>query len=69
MKLSSKRLFLATIVMASSSYTAVASAQTAAPAQTGAAQSQMQDKMHRGDHAGIRERMVGNQSLLCCAVI
>jgi len=59
MKLSSKRLFLATIVMASCGYAAVASAQTTAPAPAGA-QPQMQDKMHRGDHSSMRERMFGN---------
>jgi periplasmic protein CpxP/Spy len=59
MKLSSKRLFLATIVLASCGYAAVASAQTAAPAPAGA-QPQMQDKMHRGDHSSMRERMFGN---------
>lgn len=59
MKLSSKRLFLATIVMATFGYAAVASAQTATPAPAGA-QPQMQDKMHRGDHSSMRERMFGN---------
>jgi periplasmic protein CpxP/Spy len=59
MKLSSKRLFLATVVLASCGYAAVASAQTAAPAPVGSAP-QMQDKMHRGDHASMRERMFGN---------
>ncbi len=59
MKLSSKRLFLATIVMATCGYAAVASAQTATPAPAGA-QTQMQDKMHRGDHSSMRERMFGN---------
>lgn len=59
MKLSSKRLFLATIVMASCGYAAVASAQTAAPAPAGAP-SQMQDKMQRGDGASLRERLLGN---------
>jgi hypothetical protein len=59
MKLSSKRLFLATIVMASCGYAAVASAQTAAPAPAGA-QPQMQDKMHRGDGPSLRERFMGN---------
>ena len=59
MKLTSKRLFLATIVMASCGYAAVASAQTAAPAPAGA-QPQMQDKMHRGDGASLRERFLGN---------
>ena len=59
MKLSSKRLFLASIVMASCGYAAVASAQTAAPAPAGA-QTQMQDKMQRGDHSSMRERMFGN---------
>ncbi len=59
MKLSNKRLFLATIVMASCGYAAVASAQTTTPAPAGA-QPQMQDKMHRGDHSSMRERMFGN---------
>lgn len=59
MKLSSKRLFLATIVMVSFGYAGVASAQTTAPA-PGGVQPQMQDKMHRGDHSSIRERMFGN---------
>ena len=59
MKLSNKRLFLATMVMASCGYTALASAQTATPAPAGA-QPQMQDRMHRGDHSSMRERMFGN---------
>lgn len=59
MKLSNKRLFLATMVMATCGYTALASAQTATPAPAGA-QPQMQDRMHRGDHSSIRERMFGN---------
>jgi hypothetical protein len=61
MKLSSKRLFLATIVMASCGYAAVASAQTAAPAPAAAGtQTQMHDRMHQGDHSSMRERMFGN---------
>ena len=59
MKLSSKRLFLATIVMASCGYTAVASAQTTAPSPAGA-QPQLQDRMYRGDSSTIRERMFGS---------
>jgi periplasmic protein CpxP/Spy len=59
MKLSSKRLFLATIVMASCGFAAVASAQTATPAPMGT-QPQMHDKMQRGDHSSMRERMFGN---------
>jgi periplasmic protein CpxP/Spy len=59
MKLSSKRLFLATIVMASCGYAAVASAQTAVPAPAGA-QPQMQDRMQRGDGASFRDRFLGN---------
>ena len=57
--ISGKHLFLAALVMASCGYAAVASAQTAAPAPAGA-QPQMQDKMHRGDHSSMRERMFGN---------
>ncbi len=60
MKLSSKRLFLATIVMASCGYAAVASAQTAAPAPAAGTQTQMHDRMHQGDHSSMRERMFGN---------
>lgn len=59
MKLSSKRLFLATIVMATCGYAAVASAQSSATAPIGT-QPQMQDKMHRGDASNMRERMFGN---------
>jgi periplasmic protein CpxP/Spy len=59
MKFTSKRLFLATIVMASCGYAGVASAQTAAPAPAGA-QPQMQDKMHRGDGPSMRERFLGS---------
>jgi periplasmic protein CpxP/Spy len=59
MKLSNKRLFLATIVMASCGFAAVASAQTATPAPAGA-QPQMHDKMQRGDPSSMRERMFGN---------
>ena len=59
MKLSNKRLFLATMVIATCGYTTLASAQTATPAPAGA-QPQMQDRMHRGDHSSIRERMFGN---------
>jgi periplasmic protein CpxP/Spy len=55
MKLSNKRLFLATILMASFGYTAVASAQTTTPAPDS-----IKDKMHRGDHSNIRDRMFGN---------
>ena len=57
--ISGKHLFLAALVMASCGYAAVASAQTAAPAPAGA-QPQMQEKMHRGDHSSMRERMFGS---------
>jgi periplasmic protein CpxP/Spy len=64
MKLSSKRLLLATMVMASCGYAAVASAQNAAPANPAAPQAgmqgQMQDRMHKGDTSSMRERMFGN---------
>lgn len=59
MKLTSKRLFLATFVMASLGYAALSSAQTATPAPANA-QPQMQDKMLRGDQASVRERMFGS---------
>jgi periplasmic protein CpxP/Spy len=64
MKLSSKRLLLATMVMASCGYAAVSSAQTAAPANPAAPQAgmqgHMQDRMYRGDTSSMRERMFGN---------
>jgi periplasmic protein CpxP/Spy len=56
MKLSSKHLLLTTL-MATCGFAAFA--QTATPAPAGA-QTQMQDKMHRGDHSSLRERMFGN---------
>lgn len=56
MKLSSKHLLLTTL-MATCGFAAFA--QTATPAPAGA-QTQMQDKMHRGDHSNMRERMFGN---------
>lgn len=56
MKLSSKHLLLTTL-MATCGFAAFA--QTATPAPAGA-QTQMQDKMHRGDHSSMRERMFGN---------
>ena len=61
MKLSNKRLFLATIALATCGFAAVATAQTTAtsPAPAGA-QPHMHDRMNRGDLSGIRERMFGN---------
>ncbi len=56
MKLSSKHLLLTTL-MATSGFAAFA--QTATPAPAGA-QTQMQDKMHSGDHSSLRDRMFGN---------
>jgi periplasmic protein CpxP/Spy len=56
MKLSSKHLLLTTL-MATCGFAAFA--QTATPAPAGA-QTQMQDKMHRGDHSSMRERMFGS---------
>jgi periplasmic protein CpxP/Spy len=56
MKLSSKHLLLTTL-MATCGFAAFA--QTATPAPAGA-QTQMQDKMHRGNHSSMRERMFGN---------
>jgi periplasmic protein CpxP/Spy len=58
MKLSSKHLLLTTL-MATCGFAAFA--QTATPAPAGA-QTQMQDKMHRGDHSSMRERMFGNHN-------
>ena len=58
MKLSSKHLLLTTL-MATCGFAAFA--QNATPtAPTAGAQTQMQDKMHRGDHSSMRERMFGN---------
>jgi periplasmic protein CpxP/Spy len=58
MKLSSKHLLLTTL-MATCGFAAIAQNTTpTAPAAGG--QPQMQDKMHRGDHSSIRERMFGN---------
>jgi periplasmic protein CpxP/Spy len=59
MKLSNKRFLLSTILMAACGYAAVATAQTATPAPAGE-QPQLQDKMYRGDHSSIRERMFGS---------
>jgi periplasmic protein CpxP/Spy len=55
MKLSNKRLFLATTLMACFGYAAMASAQTTTPAPDS-----MQDKMQRGDLSNIRERIFGS---------
>ena len=58
MKLSSKHLLL-TALMATCGFAAIAQNTTpTAPAAGG--QPQMQDKMHRGDHSSMRERMFGN---------
>ena len=58
MKLSSKHLLLATL-MATCGFAAMAQNTTpTAPAAGG--QPQMHDRMHRGDHSGMRERMFGN---------
>jgi periplasmic protein CpxP/Spy len=58
MKLSSKHLLLTTL-MATCGFAAFAQNTTpTAPAAGG--QPQMQDKMHRGDHSSMRERMFGN---------
>jgi periplasmic protein CpxP/Spy len=58
MKLSSKHLLLTTL-MATCGFAAIAQNTTpTAPAAGG--QPQMQDKMHRGDHSSMRERMFGN---------
>ena len=58
MKLSSKHLLLTTL-MATCGF--AASAQNAIPtAPATGAQPQMHDRMHRGDHSSMRERMLGN---------
>ncbi len=58
MKLSSKHLLITT-VMATCGFAALA--QNATPtAPAAGAQPQMQDRMHRGDHSSMRERMFGN---------
>jgi periplasmic protein CpxP/Spy len=58
MKLSSKHLLLTTLI-ATCGFAAFAQNTTpTAPAAGG--QPQMQDKMHRGDHSSMRERMFGN---------
>ena len=58
MKLSSKHLLLTTL-MATCGF--AASAQNATPtAPATGAQPQMHDRMHRGDHSSMRERMFGN---------
>ena len=58
MKLSSKHLLLTTL-MATCGFAAIAQSTTATAPAAGA-QTQMQDKMHRGDHSSMRERMFGN---------
>ena len=58
MKLSSKHLILTTL-MATCGFAAIAQNTTPTAPATGA-QPQMQDKMHRGDHSSMRERMFGN---------
>jgi hypothetical protein len=58
MKLSSKHLLLTTL-MATCGFAASAQNATPAAPATGA-QPQMHDRMHRGDHSSMRERMLGN---------
>jgi periplasmic protein CpxP/Spy len=58
MKLSSKHLILTTL-MATCGFAAMAQ-NTTPTAPAAGAQPQMQDKMHRGDHSSMRERMFGN---------
>jgi periplasmic protein CpxP/Spy len=58
MKLSSKHLLLTTL-MATCGFAAIAQ-NTTPTAPAAGAQHQMQDKMHRGDHSSMRERMFGN---------
>ena len=58
MKLSSKHLLL-TALMATCGFAAFAQ-NTTPTAPAAGAQPQMQDKMHRGDHSSMRERMFGN---------
>jgi periplasmic protein CpxP/Spy len=58
MKLSSKHLLLTTL-MATCGFAAIAQNSTPTAPAAGA-QPQMQDKMHRGDHSSMRDRMFGN---------
>lgn len=58
MKLSSKHLLLTTL-MATCGFAALAQNATPTAPATGA-QPQMHDRMHRGDHSSMRERMLGN---------
>ena len=58
MKLSSKHLILTTL-MATCGFAAIAQ-NTTPTAPAAGAQPQMHDRMHRGDHSGMRERMFGN---------
>jgi periplasmic protein CpxP/Spy len=58
MKLSSKH-FLLTTLMATCGFAAIAQ-NTTPTAPAAGAQPQMQDKMHRGDHSSMRDRMFGN---------
>jgi periplasmic protein CpxP/Spy len=58
MKLSSKHLLLTTL-MATCGFAAIAQSTTQTSPAAGA-QTQMQDKMHRGDHSSMRDRMFGN---------
>ena len=58
MKLSGKHLLLATL-MATCGFAAMAQ-NTTPTAPAAGAQPQMQDRMHRGDHSSMRERMFGN---------
>ena len=60
MKLSSKHLLLTTL-MATCGFAAIAQ-NTTPTAPAAGAQPQMQDKMHRGDHSSMRERMFGNHN-------
>ncbi len=58
MKLSSKHLLLTTL-MATCGFAALAQNATPTAPATGS-QPQMHDRMHRGDHSSMRERMFGN---------
>ena len=58
MKLSSKHLLLTTL-MATCGFAAIAQ-NTTPTAPAAGAQSQMHDKMQRGEHSSMRERMFGN---------
>ena len=58
MKLSSKHLLLTTL-MATCGFAALAQNATPTAPATGA-QPQMHDRMHRGDHSSMRERMLGD---------